>query len=140
VIRETNQARFAFEPAGRALIAGVWTEAIGFVEHSSPTLVCDREGRDRPISGTVWVDPSNGQVVRTQVTMGQTSADVRMSITVSYRLDSRLGIWVPSEMRESYRAPTGERIECRATYGEFRRYEVEVQMDVKVPKTENGAG
>ena len=53
------------------------------------------------------------------------------SITVTYRQEPRLDLLVPSEMLETYEAPTRSRftgnetmskVNCRATYSDFKRF------------------
>ena len=56
----------------------------------------------------------------------------RCGATVTYEMEARLGLLVPSEMLETYEAPmrnrfSGEdemtKIVCRATYSDFKRFE-----------------
>ena len=60
---------------------------------------------------------------------------------MTYRLESRIGLLVPSEMLETYEGPsrsqfTGEesvtKISCRATYSDFKRFDTSGR--VVVPK------
>jgi len=52
----------------------------------------------------------------------------RVLVSVTYRMDARLALLVPAEMRESYgpqESTLGEisTITCRATYSDFKRFE-----------------
>jgi hypothetical protein len=114
-----------------------------------------------PVTGTLWIVPTDGRILKTHLEIVVESkremsnpkmesstqpagtpgtdrdwTDRRMrsaaSISVSYGMDSRLGLMVPTEMRESYEGPLGaakttnvddHRVVCRATYSDFRRFE-----------------
>jgi hypothetical protein len=100
-----------------------------------------------PVTGVVWVDPVDGVVLRTNMEIAvevryrmpnpkmdpsvvsltgpgyeqETRSSAR--VLVSYGRDARLGLLVPVEMRESYDGLDHHRIECRATYSQFKRFE-----------------
>lgn len=65
--RPDNLARFAFTRKGTKKIDGVETWEIAFKEARSPTLIMTRAGADVPISGTLWIKPDDGTVVRTRL-------------------------------------------------------------------------
>jgi hypothetical protein len=60
--------RFTFEVKSRKKIDGLDTWVLEFKETRRPTMVMTRDGRDVPCEGTVWVSPSDGTILRTQVT------------------------------------------------------------------------
>ena len=47
------------------------------------------------------------------------------SLIVDYQHDPKLAMWVPSRMQEEYvvRGSAYDRIDCVATYSNFRRFE-----------------
>jgi hypothetical protein len=57
----------------------------------------------------------------------------RVEMSVVYRPDERLGLWVPAEMRETYTSGS-ERIYGKAAYGNFRRFQVKTETVIKSPK------
>jgi hypothetical protein len=61
------------------------------------------------------------------------------SVTVTYRADTNLGFMVPTEMLETYEGPRAStlgvgdgttKINCRATYDDFRRFEAKSNWSV----------
>jgi len=56
---------------------------------------------------------------------------VRAQIDVQFKRDAKLQLLVPSEMREQYWAPSGERVEGVALYRNFKRFEVEASWKVR---------
>lgn len=62
-----NLARFAFTRKGSKKINGVETWEIAFKETRTPTLVMTSAGVDVPVSGTLWLKPDDGTVVRTRL-------------------------------------------------------------------------
>jgi hypothetical protein len=64
-----NLDRFAFTRKGPKTIDGVRTVEIAFKEKRTPTLIMTRAGRDVPLEGALWVNPDDGTVVRTRISM-----------------------------------------------------------------------
>ena len=124
-----RRAKLAFRRQGQATIGGVKTWELAFAERGSPTVVRDGT-RDVPATGSLWIDPATGRVVRStmRLKLGAVSAEV----TVTYRSEARAGdTLVPAEMREVYLGAS-RRLECVATYSNVRRFQVttsEVQKD-----------
>jgi hypothetical protein len=133
MVRASEQWRFSFEKREEHRRAGMLTWALAFEEHARPTLIRGSEGADLPVTGIISVDPTSGRVVETQFSTDERSTQIRTDITVKYRPSSKLGIWVPVEMRERYQARprnsfAEQNIECVATYSNFRRFEVDVKL------------
>ena len=64
-------------------------------------------------------------------------------IVVKFKLDPGLGMWVPVEMRETYRTPRGSLVgstsmgialEGSAKYSRFRRFQVKTEETVTIKK------
>jgi len=131
-----HQHRFNFEKIAEETVEGVPTWVLRYSEHVRPTLV--RAGRgDVFARGRFWLDPANGRVVRSELILGDLTSTIRSTITVTYRPDEKLGVWVPHHMEEIYdnpRDPADERIESDATYSNFRRFDVRVDEKITVPK------
>jgi hypothetical protein len=169
-VRAKNQARFKFKKAGEDTVDGMSVWKVAYEEKQTPTFIRTPEGKSRPATGTLWIVPADGRVLRTYLEIAVESkremsnpkmessvqpagtpgtdqewTDRRMrsaaSVSVSYGVDARLGLMVPTEMRESYEGPLGaarttnvdgQRIVCRATYSDFRRFETSGR--VVIPK------
>ena len=95
-----------------------------------PTLAGLGGNLNMPARGHLWIDETDGRVVKTELRVGQ--RDVARSsmtwrppstITTTFGLDEELGIAVPLEMRDHYAL---EHVEVRgvATYSRFRRFPV----------------
>ena len=109
---------------------------IDFVERQRPTVIEDL-GKDLPSSGSLWVRPSDGAIVRTLLNVVGTDTTPTSTITVEYQLDEKLQMWVPWHMEEHYRAirmasnagsmlrgqTQFEQIDSVSTYSNFRRFE-----------------
>jgi len=93
----------------------MWT--IEYEERGRNTMIRTLEGRDLPAHGRFWVDPSNGNVLISEMVVN--GGGVNATVTVSYQSEPLMGFLVPVEMRESY-VRYGERISGRAEYGKFR--------------------
>ena len=68
----------------------------------------------------MWVDPSTGVVLKT----GLTAADpvVRATVTVTFRREDGLDVWVPDQMTEYYKAAHSvDEIFATAVYTGYRR-------------------
>lgn len=123
-----NQIRFKFEKKGQDVIGGVAVWKVHFKETRRPTIVKTSSGKDMPVSGTFWIDPDTGRVLKTHMEIqldtrvGVTSNVVgddaprrggpavdhvqsSASVTVTYKQEPRLGLLVPAEMLETYEGP-----------------------------------
>ena len=125
-----NQPRFSHQRAklgdvrdvlAQARESDVW--AIDYRETASRTLIRGEADRNMRSSGRVWVDSTNGRVLKTQLKSGY--GDVRAEITVTYRAEPGFDLLVPGQMREGYMLPRSmTRIEGTATYSRFRQFKV----------------
>ena len=110
----------------------VWV--VAFEERERPTVVKTPQGRDRPARGTVWVDPVDGAVLRTEVAFEASGADdsPAATVTVLYRREDTLGLLVPAEMREIYRTKTSQgastEIHAVARYSKFREFRASARI------------
>jgi hypothetical protein len=101
-------------------------------------------GTPIPIRGTAWVDETTGRVVKTELRIG-TGAGTSIVRTV-FGFDETLGIDVPVEMRETRPGPSttsrplgrAARLDDQfigvATYGRFRRFQVQTNETLGVPE------
>jgi hypothetical protein len=132
-----NQPRFDFRIAGRDDKAGALAWKVRFTERQRPTLSRTSRGDDVPARGLLWIEPERGAVVASRLEASPPGLwPVR--IDTDYRLEPRLGFWLPAEMQESYgndiRASGEERVETVARYSAWRRAQVEVQDIIPVPR------
>ena len=70
-----------------------------------PTLIKTTRGRDLALTGTIWIDPFTGTVVKTELNAADPA--VRCQVTVTFRRDEALDMWVPDKMEEYYKAYAG---------------------------------
>ena len=108
--------------------AGAWI--VEYRETSKPTLVKTEGGKDFPVTGRFWIDPTSGAVLLSELEMRNT--DLQTIIDVAYQLEPVLGFRVPVEMRERYRTPE-ERVEGIATYARFRQFQVKTDTNIAKP-------
>ncbi len=114
---------------GEDTVDGIRAVKLAFEETARPTLVQpDNMRADAPASGTYWVDPLNGRILKTRISV--TAGRAEMTTTVAYKPAPGLGLWAPSEMNERYSTPT-EEIEGRAVYRSFRSFNVTTEMKIK---------
>jgi hypothetical protein len=105
---------------------------IEFKETERPTFISTAGGRDLPVSGRIWVDEASGTVRKTH--LDAVDSLVEAHITVTYRRDDPLGLWVPARMDERYRAAgDSAQVTGTATYSRFRRFQVTTSEDVGPP-------
>ena len=123
-----RRAGLLFRRQGQATVAGVRTWELAFAERGSPTVVRDGD-KDLPATGSFWIDPATGRVIRS--TMRLQIGTVAIEVTVTYRPDAKAGgTWVPAEMREVYSSAT-RRVECQAAYSNIRRFQVTTEESPK---------
>lgn len=123
-----HRYRFSFSVAGRDDGGTV----LEFKETARPTYIATTGGRDLPVSGRIWVDETTGAVRKTQ--LDAVDSSVAAHITVTYRRDDALGLWVPARMDERYLGAGGtSQVTGTATYSRFRRFQVSTSENVESP-------
>lgn len=127
-VGSANRYRFDFRIEGGRKIEGVETMGIGYRERQRPTLIRTAGDNDLEASGLMFIDPDTGRVIQTVLRTDDGS--LQSEITVTFRPNERLGIWVPARMKELYKG-SAERIEGTATYAKFRRFKVETIEIIK---------
>jgi hypothetical protein len=96
------RGRFAFKHEGDESLQGRYVERISYKEVARPTLIRTTRGKDLALTGRMWIEPTTGIVVKTEMI----AADpvVRAMVTVTFRRDGELALWVPERMEEYYKA------------------------------------
>ncbi len=137
VLRESEVWRFSFEHTGTEKVSGAPVWVIRFTERGLQTLVRGDRGELLHSTGTLWIEPATGRVLKTQflVENPYTKQPVRARTEVSYSRAKTLDLLVPHTMIEHYDT-TGSVIECLADYSNFRRFEVNVKFDFGPAKPE----
>lgn len=124
-----NLSRFTFRRKGTERIDGVETVAVEFRETRVPTLVMNSAGKDVPASGTLWVNPADGAVVRTHLELdGFHGSGSHAVIDVFYRKDPGVGMWVPARMLENYSGGMAGTATMWATYKDFKRFQTTAKI------------
>jgi hypothetical protein len=126
-LRANSRGRFRFKLAGSEMIGPLLVWKIRFNETSRPTFVSDTRGGNIPATGTFWIDPETGAVVRSEL---QLRGYISASATVNYAPGVVANLWVPAEMREQYEG-RGGLISTIASYSNFRRFQVLVEEVIK---------
>ena len=101
-------------------------KAVTFVEIGRPTLL--RTGSfgdfDVPTRGTAWIEAGTGRIHQTELEVGRGRSAAKM--VTKFRLDDRLQVTVPVEMRTEN--PDGV-----AVYTNFRRFGVQTDAQIPMP-------
>jgi len=124
----SNQPKSVFRRAGVDHIGNVSAWEIRFEEIGLPTLIRTTGGASLPATGTFWIDPSTGTVLRTMVRTKQSS--FRSEIVVSFEAHDDLDVRLPAELKEKY-VGNGYELEGTAAYSRFRKFRVTTDEVVK---------
>jgi hypothetical protein len=137
VLRRKEVPRFAFTPQrGLDKINGLEGIEVRFRELRSPTLVHGGKGESLLSTGTVWIEPATGRILKTDFNIENPYTNIKGQITVTYAANKALGILVPEEMKESYsvaNSPFLPFVRCTATYSNFRSFNVDVKSSIETP-------
>ena len=112
--------RFEFTDGGEETLNGRVLRKAIYREAARPTLIKTTRGRDLALTGTIWIEPFSGAVVKTDMT----AADpvVRAQVTVTFRRHDGIDLWVPEKMEEYYKALSGlDDVLATASYTNVRR-------------------
>jgi hypothetical protein len=116
--------RFRFNLAGIEKKLGPDVRTVRFVEWQRPTLLKGNSNSDVLSQGLFWIEEGTGRVVQTELRVGSAR------IVTRYEFDEDLGINVPAQMEDWYPDGAGE-FRGKATYGQFRRFDVQTAEEVK---------
>ena len=103
---------------------------VEYVEDMRPTIIAGLPGQDMPAFGRFWIENETGRVVKAEVRVEQRG--IKANLTTEFRADERLGIDVPTEMREDYDLDNS-RVSGKASYSHFRRFEVKSSEELSPP-------
>ena len=137
VLHREHRDRFEFKHVDNDRIEGRRVWVIEFEEVRGPTLIIDPiKGIDVPTYGRLWIDPTDGLIARSEIKTGHSESELESEITVRYQPQTDLGVWVPRDMRESYKSWGQNLFEGHARYSDYQRYGVSVEEDVPVDDQE----
>ena len=129
-LQEQYYRRFRYNTAGLDKKLGPDVRQVRFVEFQLPTLLKGNSNADMPTRGLYWIEEGSGRVVKTELQLGGNTFGIR--ITTTYRYDEELGINVPAVMEDWYPSRAGD-FRGKATYGKFRRFQVQTSEAVGAP-------
>jgi hypothetical protein len=87
-----NQPHFEFSKVGETEVQGLAVWEVKFHETATPSLW------SQPISGSFWLDPSTGRVVRSAIAV-RGKAPFSDEMTVDYRLDQATALYLPHSLK-----------------------------------------
>jgi hypothetical protein len=124
-VQRHYQPRFRFSLGGRNRDLGPRVVELKYNEVVEPTIL-QQANYLRPnlhSSGAVWLEEDTGRVLKTRLVIGV--APRNTIVETLFKADEALKINVPVELRESYFVASGGEAKGLATYGEFRRFQVQ---------------
>jgi len=140
-VHPTHRPNCRFDKAREDVIDGERVWVVRFRERNKGSLIRRGDGVNLPAVGLLWIGPTDGHVVRSQLVVEdfvRGSRDSKSAIDVTWRRNASLALWVPAEMREQYEGPwrsmrtprQRERydIDGVATYANYRRFTVDVRI------------
>jgi hypothetical protein len=87
-----NQPHFEFSKVEETEVQGLTVWQVKFRETATPSLW------SQPISGSFWLDPSTGRVVRSAIAV-RGKAPLSDEMTVDYRLDPATALYLPHSLK-----------------------------------------
>jgi len=124
ILEPENRAWFTFRLGRKSAT----TTELEYREERSGTLIRTSGDQPMPAHGHVTVETATGRILATM--LAADDAALRAQIDVTYASDPSVDILVPREMREKYTTKDGSTTEGRATYANFRRYQVKVEEKI----------
>ncbi len=125
--KPAEQHRSEFKRGGTTDVNGVEAREIRFQEKKLPRMIVTRDGA--AAQGRFWIDEATGRVVKTELRIATGSTNA--TVVVAYEFQPKLKIWLPILMNERYATPRQPVITGRATYQNFRQFNVVVGEVIK---------
>jgi hypothetical protein len=106
---------------------------IQFREVYRPTLIRAPDGVSVPAEGTIWVNPTDGTILRTHLRVApprERSAAGLAEIDVTFQRVDSLAMWLPASMDETYLDLRGQTTHTtgHAEYSNYRRFETSARI------------
>jgi sulfatase modifying factor 1 len=128
------QPSFRFSKGKLDSSIGANVYIVEYREQEPPALIHGPQGRDMFCHGRFWIEAPTGRVMKSELIVDDVT--VHASVTTRYQVDQAYGLAVPVDMKEDYGLPNGARVTGLATYGNFRRFDVQVADTIaKPPRT-----
>jgi hypothetical protein len=126
-----NRHRLHQRIDGEEAIRGTRTTRMVVQEHSTPTIIQRPEGGDMQSHVTAWIETTTGRLLRAQVLtrdarLGMQRFDA--SIRVDFRMDEKLGLLVPYEMKEEFFAGRFREGTGTARYTNYRQFKTAARI------------
>ena len=123
IIHPRNFAAHRFELRGQDTVRRMPVTVIAFTEVRRPPLISNPGGTQLVSRGRIWVEPASGAIWRIEWIYAP-AVGLPSSLRVEFGQNDALGMLVPLEMREEFRAFGGleARGEGVARYSNFRRF------------------
>ena len=138
-LRAEKLSRFDLKLGEATVRQGVAVRRLQFREQKSPTLIRSTMNEDVVSGGSYWIDPESGTIVATEHLARDVGTGLEARIEVAYSRDPALGLWVPTQMTETYTLkPVVDPlnvIRCTARYSNFRRYNATTQEAFRLSET-----
>jgi hypothetical protein len=128
-LESDNRPWFTFTGSRKKDSAAGPTWELEYREQRMGTMIRTAGDQAMPVRGRFLVEGATGRVLSSELVAE--SAQLRAQIDVTYGMEPAVGLLVPREMREKYVTKSGNTIEGRATYSNYRRYRVTVEEKVK---------
>jgi hypothetical protein len=93
-------------------------------ETGRPTLIRGPEGEQVRSTARFWIDPRIGAILKWSLEVGEREP---VKLDVRFRHDPALELWVPDEMRESFRVHEGF-LTGTARYSNYRRFSTQTRI------------
>ena len=117
-----------------------WTITVAEIVAPIPRLLRTRRANttfDLMARGSFVIERASGRVLSGEFTAPGPSGSYSASLAVRYAEDPQIKLMVPTDVRERYwfaDKPKDDRLEVESTYSNFRRFQVSVGEQIKVPK------
>lgn len=126
-----NRRRFSHRVDGTEKIRGLNTTRLVLNETSSPTMIQRPEGGDMTSSVMAWVETGTGRLIRAQVKTRDARIGVLLFdalVWVDFKVDEKLGLLVPVEMKEEFFAGRFREGTGTARYTKYRRFQTTARI------------
>ena len=126
-----NRHRLAHRLDGMEKIRGINTARMVFEERSTPTIISKPDGSPMQSLISAWIEPDTGRLLRAQVKTRDPQIGVLpfdSVIRVDFRIDEKLGLLVPYEMREDFFAGRFREGTGTARYTNYRQFKTAARV------------
>ena len=129
ILDPRHHHRFRWSKAKEDRIGGTRAWVIRIAEQAKPTIVRSSAGVDEPVTGSLWVNPANGTLLRAAIRIAVSQRNNEsLHLDLTFGFEPQLQMWVPMRLLEVHEVAGNFLQTGEANYSGFKQFTVQSRI------------